>query len=179
MRLFPGSDLYIPLRLAGGVFWSGVCEFFFVMPQQSSIIHNVSLVTKTLDTLAVERNNFDRSFGLVDEVIREFGEADLANRLYEAIPRGRPWQDIADMFGILIWSTSDNGHALTSTTEQWLRDTTDVRQVQIALHLDVFPFMDRATMEQVLSKVAATFPEVAQRCRELTESRRRLLGGGA
>lgn len=151
------------------------------MPQQPLTIHYEGLVAKTLDTIAAERDEFaagrdefDRSFGLVDEVIREFGEAGLADRLYSAIPRVRPWQDIAEMFAILIWSTSDNGHALTCTTERWLREATDVRQVQIALHLDVYPFLDRATMEQVFSKLTVTFPEVAQQCRELMESRRRL-----
>ena len=144
------------------------------MPRQLPAIHDEGLVTETLDTIAAERGNFNRSFDLVNDVIRRFGEAGLAERLYEAIPREQPWQDVADLFGILIWSTSDNGRALPRTTEHWLRDASDARQVQIALHLDVYPFLDRETMEQVLGEVPAKFPEVAERCRELIESRRRL-----
>ena len=153
------------------------------MPRQPLAIHDEGLVTETLDTIAAERGNFDRSFDLVDEVIRKFGEAGLAERLYEAIPRERPWQDVADVFGILIWSTSDNGCALTRTTEQWLLDAVDVRQVQIALHLDVYPFSSPSsapgTMERVLANVAAKFPEASQKCRELVESYRRLPQAGA
>jgi hypothetical protein len=149
------------------------------MPRRPLAIHDEGLVTETLDAIATERGKFDRSFDLVNDVIRRFGEAGLTERLYNAIPRERPWQDVADLFGILIWSTSDNGSALMEATEHWLRHAADARQVRIALHLDVYPFMDRGTMEQVLGDVAAKFPEVAERCRELVESRRRLPEAGA
>src|SRR4051812_24689156 len=107
-----------------------------VMPRQPLAIHDEGLVTETLDTISAERGNFDRSFDLVRDVIRKLGEAGLAERLYAATPVERPWEDIADLFGILIWITSDNGGALMRTMEQWLLDAADVRQVQIALHLD-------------------------------------------
>jgi hypothetical protein len=149
------------------------------MPRKPIVLYDGGLVTETLDTIAAERGDFHRSFDLVSDVIRKLGEAGLAERLYRAIPRERPWRDIADLFAILIWSTSDNGSALTQTTEQWLRDATDLRQVQIALHLDAYPFMERGTMEQVLGDVAAKYPEVAERCGELVESRRREGEAGA
>ena len=146
-------------------------------------MHDEGLIAETLDTIAAERDKFHRSFALVFEVIRSFGEAGLAERLYKAIPRERPWQDVADLFGILIWSTSDNGRALTRTTEQWLIVAADVRQVQIALHLDVYPFSspssEPGTMERVLGNVAAKFPEASQQCCELVESYRRLPQAGA
>lgn len=153
------------------------------MPLQPLAIHDDGLVTKTLDTIAAERGNLDRSFDLVHEVIREVGEAGLTERLYAAIPVVRPWEDIADLFGILIWSTSDNGGALMRTMEQWLLDATDVRQCQIALHLDVYPFSspssEPGTMERVLADVAAKFPQVSEQCRELMESCRRQPKAGA
>ena len=153
------------------------------MPRQPLTIHDEGLVTETLDAIAAEQGNFDRSFDLVHEVIRKFGEAGLAERLYSAIPRERRWEDIADLFGILIWSTSDNGGALMRTMEQWLLDATDVRQVQIALHLHVYPFSSPSskggTMDRVLGDVAAKFPQVSERCRELVESFRRPPQAGA
>src|SRR5262249_39984176 len=130
------------------------------MPQQP-IIDDEGLVMETLDTIAAERANFHRSFDLVHEIIEKFGESGLAERLYTLIPRHRPWEDVADLFGILIWSTSDNGDALIKTTEQWLREAVDLRQVQIALNLDIYPFLERRTMEQVLSDLGNKFPEVA------------------
>jgi len=147
------------------------------MPRHPLAIHDEGLVTETLDSVAAERGNFVRSFDLVDELIRKFGEAGLAERLYAAIPRERPWEDIADLFGILSWSTSDDGSALMRTMEQWLVETTDVRQVHIALHLDFYPFSSPSSeagmMERVLAAVAAKFPEVSEQCRGLLESYRR------
>jgi hypothetical protein len=147
------------------------------MPRQPLAIHDEGLITETLDAIAAERGNFNRSFDLVDEVIRKFGEAGLVERLYTAIPRERPWEDIADLFGILIWSTGDNGGALMRTMEQWLLDGSDLRQVQIALHLDVYPLSsptsEPGTMERGLRAVGAKFPEAAEQCRYLVESFRR------
>jgi hypothetical protein len=149
------------------------------MPRQPLAIHDEGLVTETLDTIAVERGNFDRSSDLVDDVIRKFGEPGLAERLYAVIPRERPWQDIADLFGILIWSTSDNGASLMRTMEQWLQSADVLRQGRVALHLDVYPFIDRGMMVRVLGDVASRLPEVRDRCHELIESRGRLPEAGA
>jgi hypothetical protein len=134
-------------------------------------VHDHGLLTETLDTIAAERGAFDRSFGLVDGFIRTFGESNLAERLYAAIPRGRPWPDVADLFGILVWSTRDNGASLMRTVEQWLQNADDLRQARVALHLDVYPFADREAMVRVLHKVASRFPEARDRCHELIETR--------
>jgi hypothetical protein len=142
-------------------------------------VRREALVTKALDTIAAERGHFDRSFALAEDLIRAFGEAQLPERIYAAIPRERPWQDVADLFAILIWSTRDNGASIMSTMEQWLRSADDVRRVQVALHLDVDPFREAGTMEQVLADVASKFPEVADRCRDLIDERRCLPGKGA
>jgi hypothetical protein len=110
----------------------------------------------------------------VDCLLAEFGEGDLAERLYDAIPIECPWEVVADLFGILQWSTSDNGAALSRATEGWLRAGEDPRRMRVALHLDSYPFLDRSEMEQVLRGVAARHPEVAARCDELIEARRQL-----
>ena len=157
----------------------GTAHSEMVMTRQPRAIHDdEDLITETLDAIAAERGNCDRSFELVDDIIRKFGEAGVVERLYDGIPRERPWQDIADLFGVLIWSTRDNGSALMRTAEQWLRDARDIRQVQIALHLEVYPFQERGLMERVLADVAGKFPEVAERCRQLVESRRGLPEAG-
>ncbi len=81
---------------------------------------------------------------------------------------------MAQLFAILIWQTSDNGTALLATTNDWLREGTTLRRIQIALHLDVYPFRDRDEMVRVLEAIALRFPDVATRCEELIASRKRM-----
>jgi hypothetical protein len=133
------------------------------------------ILAETLAAIGSERGEkFDRSFTLVDRLLAEFGEGDLAERLSAAIPIECPWEVVADLFGILQWSTSDNGATLSRATEGWLRAGEDPRRMRVALHLDSYPFLDRSEMEQVLRGVAARHPEVAARCDELIEARRKL-----
>ncbi|MGC4031624.1 MAG: hypothetical protein QM754_07815 [Tepidisphaeraceae bacterium] len=147
------------------------------MPRHSPVFYDEALVTETLDAIAAERGRFDRSFTLVDDLLARMGETNLAKRLYSGIPTQRPWKDVADLFEILCWSTSDNGSAIMRQVERWLISTDDARLVQIALHLDAYPFLDRGTMERVLCEVAERVPEVGQLCRDRIQSRRRLPGG--
>lgn len=133
------------------------------------------ILAEALAAIESERGaRFDRSFTLVERLLAEFGEADLAERLYAAIPIACPWEVVADLYGILEWSTSDNGAALSRATEAWLRANEDLRRMRIALHLDSYPFLDRSEMEHVLGEVATMHPEVAARCNELIQTRRRL-----
>ena len=147
------------------------------MPQQPPTSDD--LLTRTLDTIAAERDDADHSFRLVDNLLAAWGEANLAARLYDAVPQARPWEHVADLFGFLIWSTSDNGAALMRTMEQWLLVADDVRQVHVALHLDVYPFEDRGDMERVLRRVAERWPQAAAKCAELISSRPRHERAGA
>lgn len=134
-----------------------------------------TLLAETLATIEAERGGrFDRSFALAARLLAEFGEADLAERLCAAIPSEWPWEVVADLFGILQWSTSDNGAAISRAAERWLRGGEDLRRIRVALHLDAYPFLDRLEMERVLREVAARHPEVAARCDELIEARRKL-----
>ena len=98
----------------------------------------------------------------------------MAERLYAELPEPCPWEVVAELFGILIWSTSDNGSALTKTTERWLHAPEDLRKIRVALHLDVYPFLDRNDMERVLKRVAEIHPGVSERCSELIATRRNL-----
>lgn len=98
----------------------------------------------------------------------------MAERLYAAIPIESPWEVVADLFGILLWSTSDNGEAINRATEGRLWSGEEPRRVRVALHLDSYSFLDRSEMEQVLRGVAARHPEVAPKCDELIDACRKL-----
>lgn len=133
------------------------------------------ILTETLAAISAERGKkFDRSFALVDRLLAEFGEANLAERLYSAIPDECPWEVVADLFGILQWTTTDNGAALGRAAEVWLRTSEEPRKIRVALSLESYPFLDRTEMEKVLRDVAARHPDVATRCAELIEARRKL-----
>lgn len=107
---------------------------------------------------------FDRAFSLVDKLLNEYGEANIAERLMDDIQNSHSWEVVADLFGMLIWSTSDNGHELTNTTEQWLRDANDEARVNIALNLDVVPFGDLAERKLVLNNISRKFPTTKELC---------------
>jgi len=132
------------------------------------------VLADTLTCIAKERPIFRRSFALVAQLLGEYGEANLTERLYQEIPKYVPWEVVADLFGIILWSAGDNGVALMRTAENWLRSGEDLRRIRMVLNLDVYPFMDPSVMERVLNKVAAQHPEVADRCRDLVESRRQV-----
>ncbi|MEW6129431.1 MAG: hypothetical protein AB1757_20490 [Acidobacteriota bacterium] len=130
------------------------------------------ILQDTLAMIKAERGGSgSERFALVDKLLLEYGENNLAERLYNDIPPEWTWGIVADLFAILIWSTSDNGHALTNVTDQWLEQGDDLRKIQIALHLDTYPFLQRDKMNSVLSSLATRYPIVADRCNELILSR--------
>ena len=45
---------------------------------------------------------------------------------------------------------------MTRTAERWLVEGTDLRKIQIALNLEVYPFADEHEMYRVLSDVAVS-----------------------
>lgn len=134
------------------------------------------ILQQTLAAIQNERDqSFDKSFELADDLLAEYGESNLAERLYQEIPSDCPWEIVADLFAILVWSLSDPGSSsLIDTTNRWLSQGDDLRKIQIALNIDIHPFAEQATMVDVLSRVASRYPDVAPRCRELITSRKQI-----
>lgn len=138
---------------------------------------NQEILEQTLRTIQRERSAmlFDASFAWIDRLIAMMGEARLLERLDAAIADTWPWEVVADLVGILVWRTHDQGVALFQSAEGWLREGTNLRRIQIVLAQHRYPFFhDPAEMERVLSDIAQRFPEVAARCEDLITSRRRL-----
>jgi hypothetical protein len=130
------------------------------------------LLQMTLSAIAAERSqSFDASFDLVDDVLEVYGVHQLFDRLYDDIPDTYEWELIADLFVLLMWAIGSDGVALTAMTESWLLQGDNLRKIQIALHLDVYPFDDPEQMRQVLSVLAGCYPDVASKCQELIISR--------
>ncbi|PMY71027.1 MULTISPECIES: hypothetical protein [Pseudomonas] len=131
------------------------------------------VVARALDVIALEsdRPEYTEAFRAAQAVVTEFGELNLADRLFADIPESIPFLLVAKLFNLLAWQTDDNGSAITRTVERWLVEGTNLRKIQIALNLDVYPFPDEHEMYRVLSDVAISHPEVADKCQQLISSR--------
>ena len=128
-----------------------------------------------IEAVTQERQkNFDQSFARVAALVPEYPPEELADVLIDDIPIAVPWEVVSDILGILIWSTEDNGSSIMRTAEKWLLDAQDLRRIQVALNLDVYPFKTNDQMQRVLTEVVQRFPEVDMFCRALIDSRARL-----
>lgn len=132
------------------------------------------VVERALNVIAAESSEpeYIEAFSASRAVVLEFGEENLADRLFADIPDSIPFMQVARLFDFLAWQTEDNGSAMTRAIERWLVEGTNLRKVQIALNLDVYPFLDEREMDRVLSDVAVSLPEMADRCRQITSSRK-------
>lgn len=129
------------------------------------------ILRQTLEKIKEESGDFDESFYLVNCLLDEYGENKLASLLYREIDKSIDWNVIADLFNILIWSTSDNGSQLIRETNKWLIEAEDIRKIKIALNLDVYPFKEQDKMERVLNDIKSKYPNLAGKCNSLIESR--------
>jgi hypothetical protein len=132
------------------------------------------ILATALDKICQERDEkcYSASLDAVAAVARHFGEVNLAEVLFSEIPRTVPFELVAELFDLLAWQTNDNGASMTRTTETWLREGSDNRKIQIALHLEIYPFVDGEEMERVLFPLAKTNTRVSARCMALIDARR-------
>ncbi|MHC3822912.1 MULTISPECIES: hypothetical protein [Pseudomonas] len=132
------------------------------------------VVERALNVIAAESSEpeYTEAFSAARAVVLEFGEENLADRLFADIPDSISFMQVARLFDFLAWQTEDNGSAMTRAIERWLVEGTNLRKVQIALNLDVYPFLDEREMDRVLSDVAVSLPEMADRCQQIISSRK-------
>ncbi|MBW8126824.1 MULTISPECIES: hypothetical protein [Pseudomonas] len=131
------------------------------------------VVERALNVIAAESSEpeYTEAFSAAHAVVVEFGEQNLADRLFADIPDSISFMEVARLFDFLAWQTDDNGSAMTRTAERWLVEGSDLRKIQIALNLEVYPFPDGQEMYRVLSDVALSHPQVVDRCQQLINSR--------
>ncbi|CAI8748848.1 hypothetical protein [Pseudomonas sp. IT-P260] len=134
------------------------------------------VVERALNVIAAESSEpqYTEAFSAARAVVLEFGEENLADRLFADIPDSISFMQVARLFDFLAWQTEDNGSAMTRAIERWLLEGTNLRKVQIALNLEIYPFPDEREMYRVLSDVAASLPEMADRCQQIISSRKSL-----
>ena len=129
------------------------------------------LLNKTLNTIEEEASDYTESFKLVNQLLIEYGEGNLAARLYSDIDLVVNWELVAKLFSILIWQTSDNGTALIKETEKWITDCENERKINIAINLDIFPFSDFNEMRLKLEKAVILFPSISKQSNYLINTR--------
>lgn len=131
------------------------------------------VVKRALEVIASEslEPEYTDALKCARSVVVEFGEQNLADRLFANIPDSVSFLLVAKLFNFLAWQTDDNGSAMTRAVERWLVEGTNLRKIQIALNLDVYPFLDGREMYRVLSEVTVSHPQVAYRCQLLISSR--------
>ncbi|EUB84920.1 hypothetical protein [Pseudomonas sp. GM30] len=132
------------------------------------------VVERALNVIAAESSEpeYTEAFSAARAVVLEFGEENLADRLFADIPDSISFMQVARLFDFLAWQTEDNGSAMTRSIERWLVEGTNLRKVQIALNLEIYPFPDEREMYRVLSDVAASLPEMADKCQQIISSRK-------
>jgi hypothetical protein len=86
-------------------------------------------------------------------------------------PSLRP-EDVAEIYGQLIWSLSDEAAAfLLQVREEWLISG-DRGRVELALAIgEVFPFRDATRMAEVLGQVSTKWPDLRDRCESMIKER--------
>jgi hypothetical protein len=131
------------------------------------------IISNALDAICLERDDrkYSASFEAASAIIKEFGEQGLAERIFSEIPRTIPFELVAELFELLMWQTEDNGGAIHTIIEDWLREGTDNRKMLIALNSGIYPFTDDEEMERVLSRLAATNIRISGRCKEIIQMR--------
>jgi hypothetical protein len=129
------------------------------------------VLEEAINSICLERDTgWDTSFNAVRSLVEEYGEQQLADRLVDEIPRSMPFEAVADLLNFLIWSTSDNGHAITTAANSWLRKQADTRRILIALNLDVIPFQSEDEAKQILAPIKAKNPIAMPHCARMLDT---------
>jgi hypothetical protein len=132
-----------------------------------------TVLASAFETIRRERAiGFREAFSCARNVLNELGEARIADRVLNAAPEDVPFEDIADLLGILCWSGQDNGAGILRDAEQWLQTSSDERRLFVALHLDAYPFATTRQMSEVLTKIAESHLKLRDRCLTLIAQRK-------
>lgn len=95
------------------------------------------ILAQVIASICRERDQrFKDTLPLVQQLLSEYGEHDLANRLYAEIPRDVPYEVVADLFGLVLRSGNEAcTDAIARSLRSWLRQAADNRKLSIALRV--------------------------------------------
>ena len=108
----------------------------------------------------------------VEAVFKTLATEDISELIANLVHQGKIiLPQGASILRVAVWSGTENGRTLEQSLDQWLRDSRDPILISLALDRVTYPFTDPREMRTVLSKIAQEFPQHAQRCTYLIESR--------
>ncbi len=95
------------------------------------------VLAQVIAAICTERDGrFREAPVLVQQLLSEYGEHDLANRLFAEIPRDVPFEVVADLFELVLKSGNEGcADSIARSTRSWLRQTADSRKLSVALRV--------------------------------------------
>lgn len=95
------------------------------------------ILAQVIAAICRERDQrFKDTLPLVQQLLFDYGEHDLANRLYAEIPRDVPFEIVADLFVLILRSGNEVcSDAIARSMRSWLRQAADSRKLSIALRV--------------------------------------------
>lgn len=95
------------------------------------------VLAQVIASICRERDQrFKDTLPLVQQLLSEYGEHDLANRLYAEIPRDVPYEVVADLFDLVLRSGNEScTDAIARSMRSWLRQAADNRKLNVALRV--------------------------------------------
>lgn len=95
------------------------------------------VLAQVIAAICTERDGrFREAPVLVQQLLSEYGEHDLANRLFAEIPRDVPFEVVADLFALVLKSGNEGcADSIARSTRSWLRQTADSRKLSVALRV--------------------------------------------
>jgi hypothetical protein len=93
-----------------------------------------TVLQEAVSTIANERSTkFNKAHEAARSVLETFGEERIAERVASEVPDTVAWAVVADLLGLLVWCTRDNGASIHRQAEQWLIQGSSLRKVQMTL----------------------------------------------
>ena len=109
----------------------------------------------------------------IDALFSALHSEDIGDLVANAVHTGKLSPGQAEqILGVSVWCGSENGAPLHRAIERWLEEASDPVRVRLALAQATFPFRDRQRMEEVLTGVAARYPQFADEIGAMIERRR-------
>jgi len=127
-----------------------------------------AILLAALDAVSRERGSrFRDTFDCAKALLAAYGQENIAERI--AVEAGSQASPLvaADLLSVLFWFSTDNGASIRRASEAWLEECADAWKVEVALHLETYPFLDAEKMQDTLGRVAGRFPLLGGRCEEL------------
>ena len=156
--------------------YQGCANFLYSVPARKEAAMDRAQMTdlkNRLDEIYRQITITDRSllkcefgesiFDSVDELVKAYEATDYPNAILH-LSAGVDALKVGCLFGILLWSTKDEGSTVQACRRAWLTQQ-DERAIEVALSVaDAFPVQDLDVFQRMLNEIQTTFPKLESLC---------------